>query len=339
MGVAMAEGFRAFGAAWSALWFWAVHSLTLIRLVWFPFALLGLVGYGWAYWNATSELIAAQARAAGGQANPFFLPYQQGFEGHLIWALLQLIVLSSTAVAVHRFVIAGERRPGQYFAFAFGKAELGYFAMGVIAYVLVALLLTGQFLAQFSWPPFDDYVFSASIKPFSDLGPLVLSLFIWPGEQPVLDLPPATYAAWCALAIATGALLIRIAPWPAAVAAEQGFALRHALALTHGRTLTVVAYLGGISAAMMLGFAVLVLAGLSSIAAAGFQDFGSIIAAMGPSADWSATAVENTEIRSILRERDAAAGYEIGRFIMGVLGVTLGATLLARLYCRLSASA
>jgi len=332
----VAEAVRAFGAAWAALRFWAVNFLTLLRLTWLPLLVLGLAGYGWTYWNTAADLTMAKARANGVDADPFYLPFQQRLDGTVLWAALQLIALSAAAVAVHRFVIADERRPGEYFAFAFGKAELGYFAMGAVAYLLVAALIAGQFLAQFAIPPLDDYVFSATMKPYTDLGPFVLSLFIWPGEAAIFELPPPVYAAWCALVIATVALLIRIAPWPAAVAAEQGFALRQVFALTRGRTLTVVAFFAAVGIAVAIAFAVLAVAGVSSLAFAGPEGLGGVMKAMTSSdADWTATPVQNVEIRSILSERSIGLYQEIARFLANLFGVTLGATLLAHLYLAL----
>jgi hypothetical protein len=331
----VAEAARAFGAAWVALRFWVANFPTLLRLTWLPVTLLSLAGYGWAYWNSAADLAMAQARASGTVADPFYLPSQQAFDGTILWATLQLIALSAAAVAVHRFVIAGERRPGEYFAFAFGRAELGYFAMGVASYVLVAALVAGQFLAQFQIPPLDAYVFSATMKPYTELGPFVLSLFIWPGEAAIFELPPPVYAAWCALVIATGAVLIRIAPWPATVAAEQNFALGRTFALTRGRTLTVVAFFAAIGIAVAIALAVLGAAGLSSLAFAGPEGLGGVVKAMTSANDFTATPVQNVEIRAILSERSIALYQEIARFLMGLIGITLGATLLAHLYLAL----
>lgn len=161
----MAEMIRAFAAAWAALRFWVLNLPTLLRLTWFPLAVLSLVGYGWQYWNTAVDLAFIEARGSpAAQAAIFAPPLIQSDEGVMLWAVLQLIALAAAAVAVHRVVVIGERRSGEFFAFSFGKAERAYFAMGLAAYALMVALIVGQHLAQLEVPTFNLYLAASVMK-------------------------------------------------------------------------------------------------------------------------------------------------------------------------------
>jgi hypothetical protein len=166
------------------------------------------------------------------------------------------------------------------------------------------------------------------VKPYSEIGLWSLSMFIFPGELPIFDMPPASYALWCALVIGTFAILIRLSAWPAVVAAEESLALPTALALTRRRTGIVVAYIATIAAIAGLVVIALSLAGLSSLAFAGSDAIGAFL---GSLANAPSEAAQNVEIQGILNERRLAFFQEIARFLSGVFGVTLGATLISRL--------
>ena len=55
--------------------------------------------------------------------------------------LLMGLALSVVAVAVHRIILFGDRRPGQYFAFPFGMTELRYVAMGALTFLFIVAII------------------------------------------------------------------------------------------------------------------------------------------------------------------------------------------------------
>ena len=117
---------------WQAFWFVAANLFTLFRLCWFPIAVLiaaqAVLGQGLATLaGGTSDAVL--------EASPFSTP------SYWLSAVLQTIALSVAAVRVHRFVLFDDRRPGEYFLFAFGKTEASYVAM-------VASLIGAAFAAS-----------------------------------------------------------------------------------------------------------------------------------------------------------------------------------------------
>lgn len=106
-----------------ALWFVAANFFTLFRLCWLPIAML------LATQVALGQILAALAGGTTGpvlEASPFSEP------SFWLSAALQTIALSVVAVRVHRLVLFGDRRPGEYFLFAFGRTEASYVAMVVL---------------------------------------------------------------------------------------------------------------------------------------------------------------------------------------------------------------
>jgi len=322
---------RAMAGAISAIRFWILNLPTLLRLTWFPLALLAATSYYWTHWNSLTEIALIKSREDPAAASDIFLlPLPQTLDGTLIFLTLQLIALSAAAVAVHRFVVEGDRKRGEFFAFAFGKHERAYFVMGVVAYALMITLIAGQYAAQLTWPDISTDTIISVAKPYAELGPWVLSMFAFPGELPIFEMPPLNYALWVALVIATFALIIRIAPWPSLAATEDA-PLRHTLALTRHRTLTTVVYFATIAATAAIAIAIVSLAGLSSLVAAGYQDLGAIFAGIA-SDGASAPRHPNIEIQRVIDGRHLAFYQEIARFISGLVGTTLGATIISHLY-------
>lgn len=107
----------------NALWFVAANFFTLFRLCWLPIAML------LATQVALGQILAALAGGTSAsvlEASPFSEP------SFWLSAALQTIALSVVAVRVHRLVLFGDRRPGEYFLFAFGRTEASYVAMVVL---------------------------------------------------------------------------------------------------------------------------------------------------------------------------------------------------------------
>lgn len=321
---------RAIAAVFAAMKFWIVNFPTLVRLTWFPLALLGFTSYMWLHWVSLVDIAHVEARNAGGNAPPFAAAPPDAVT--VVWLALQLIALAAAAAAVHRFVVLGEHRPGEFFAFSFGKPERAYLQMGLIAYVLMVTLVAGQYVAQLSWPDLGSHMIDSVAQPYANLGPWTLLMFAFPGELPIFEMPPLNYALWSALVIALLGFLLRLAPWPALAACEGNLAIGDTLALTRGRSLTTVFFAATTAALLLLGLAVLAVAGLSGLAAAGPDALShmlqSLAANPGPQHP-------DVEIQSIINARDLAFYQEIARFISGLVGITLGATLISHLFIAL----
>lgn len=307
--------------------FWALNFTTLLRLTWLPLALLGVVGIGWQFWSSEAAIAAVHARDSGGE--PMFAPpYIGSVEGTLLWVTLQLVALSAAAVAVHRAALLSERRDGQYFSFRFGRSEAAYFAMGVIAYALMVALIAGQYVAQLTTPDLSLSLVGSVVKPYAELGLGSLSMFIFPGELEIFGMPPLNYALWCGLVLTTFVVLILLSPWPAVVAAEESLALPTTLALTVRRFGTIIVYFGTIAAIAGVIVLALSLGGLSAFAFAGTDALGAFFASLSNA---PADASQNVEIQGILNERRLTFFQEIARFVIGVFGVSLGASLTSHL--------
>lgn len=318
----MSEILGACGAALSALAFWLFNLLTFLRLTWLPLTLLSLTGFGWHYWSGEASISAM----TGGTL--FAPPYIGSVDGVLIWITLQLVAISSAAVAVHRAVLLDERRRGTLFHFRFGRGEAVYFGLGIIAYALMMALIAGQYLAQLTTPDISLSLFATVAKPFSDLGLASLSMFLFPGELDIFSMPPLNYALWAGLVFLAFAVMLFLSPWPAVAAAEEAFALPTVLGLTWGHIGAVVAYFATIAAVAGALFFALSLAGLSALAVAGSDGIGAFLASLSNAAPDTSLSVE---MRGILNERRLALFQEVARFVSNILGVSLGATLISKL--------
>jgi hypothetical protein len=321
---------RAIAAVFAAIKFWIVNLPTLVRLTWFPLAVLGFTSYMWLHWTSLIDIAYVEAR--NGNGSPPSFDAAPPDDVTIVWLTLQLIALSAAAAAVHRFVVLGERRAGEFFAFSFGKPERAYFLMGLIAYVLMVTLIAGQYAAQLTWPDLGSHMLDSVAKPYANLGPWSLMMFAFPGELPIFEMPPLNYALWSALVIALLAFLVRFAPWPAIAASESNLAIGDTLALTRGRSLTTVTFAAATAALLLLGLAILTLAGLSALAASGPDALGQMLKGLAAN---PGPQHPDIEIRSIINARDLAFYQEIARFIAGIVGITLGATLISHLYIAL----
>lgn len=315
-------------AVFASLRFWVVNLPTLLRLTWFPLLLLGAVSYAWFYWNSSIETWNALNPS---QKSYVFLPYHGSLDGTLIWLAMHLIALSASATAVHRFCVNGEDRPGTWFAFSFGRAEGWYAVASVIGYLLMCLLVLGQYVTQFEWPQLTDSLITTVMKAHADLGPWSLSMFLFPGEIPAFTQPLPNYALWISLVITALAVLLLLAPWMAIVASEGRLALADSLQLTSRAPGTVVLFGIFVGFALMLLLVALTIAGLSYIATnqAAFNELVQIALTPGDT-----TSVDPI-IRDQMRSLGLALGQEIYRFVSNIIGVTLGAVLTSGLYLHL----
>jgi len=103
---------------------------TIARLSWFPLLLVFLVLYAVAYFAFEAMREALPSVLSGDPAATL--------KGKLVWQAAGLIALlagtSVVAVALHRVILFGDRKPGRLCYFAFGKIELLFLLLPLVAY-------------------------------------------------------------------------------------------------------------------------------------------------------------------------------------------------------------
>jgi hypothetical protein len=104
---------------------------TVVRLTWFPLLVVAIVQYFAA--EATLDGLAVSGGGIGEQA--IASPYD------LVEWIVQVVVLAIVGVSLHRLILFGDRKPGQYIAFAFGRGEVLFVVLQVI--VFAGFLLVG----------------------------------------------------------------------------------------------------------------------------------------------------------------------------------------------------
>jgi hypothetical protein len=198
-------------------WLLAGNAFTLFRLTWLPIVVMIA---------AQVALGQAVAQAGAFAAEPAFF----------LGAALQVIALSAAAVRVHELVLLDERRPGQYFAFPFGRTEAWY-ALMVLALIGVSVGIT-----VWAWP-----LYKALIE-----ANLPVQLY-FPGEaeRVLMNLLLFTPLVWAFLWFCS-----RVGLWPPAVVATRGFALAHAWQVTRGQAVPM--YLVVLAGGQFVGLAIYV---------------------------------------------------------------------------------
>lgn len=310
-----------------ALRFWLSNIWTLVRITWFPLAVVSATSFAFILWNSHVDVwnhLHPDRPTHFSQSTPVRVAVAAAS------LLLQLVAISASAAAVHRFVVLGDARPRSYFSFPFGRSEVSYFCTGVVAYLLMSLLSLGQHVALLEWPEISETLVTIVMTYYSVLGLFSLIMFLFPGEQPVLTLPLVNYALWVLLVTSAFAVMIRLWPWPSLAATEGRLALRQTLHLTRGSTGTIVLYGFFVAISFAVVFGALSVAGLVYI---GSQPDGlngvlqSLQVVRGPATD-----TLDPVLQAISEERHMAMLREAAFFISNVAGITLGAVLTSHLH-------
>jgi hypothetical protein len=203
----------------NAMGFTLYNSFTIFRLAWLPFA---------AFMAAELALGVVLAQSLGvtiGEVpNPLTISmiFEKVLIVNIALGLLQALVVAAVAVSIHRVILFGDRRPGQYFNFAFGRTELLYVFMGILS-ALMFLTVVGVF--------FGPIVYFASggdpVGLFDKLvkDPETLAAMIKANLSVFLSL---YFVLWVALVY----LSVRLAVWPPAVVATNRLSFGEAWQLT-----------------------------------------------------------------------------------------------------------
>ena len=110
-----------FRTAGRAIGFTLWNSFTIFRLAWLPISLLLAAQIGLSLY-----IMRLEGETLHTLPNPVTvgLILERVLAFNLAFVVLQMIAFAAVAVSIHRVILFGDRRPGQYFNFAFGKTAL-----------------------------------------------------------------------------------------------------------------------------------------------------------------------------------------------------------------------
>jgi hypothetical protein len=209
--------FRTYGNALSfTLW----NAFTILRLTWLPIACLVAIGMLplTLDWGTVRKIYGLDGTPGlGDNAFRLHLGLQVGMN------LLQALVMTSVAVAIHRVILFNERKPGHYFLFAFGKTEFAFLVMGVLSFLIVIGVMGSLMGPAIYLLAGGD--FAAFFDRFKD----------WPANAPelartFLPLVGVYLAGWLIVLF----IFVRLAVWPPSVVATNSVSPAEAWSLTRG---------------------------------------------------------------------------------------------------------
>jgi hypothetical protein len=127
-----------FRVAGRAIGFTLWNSFTIFRLAWLPIVALFAAQIG-----LSAYIMQIDGETLRALPNPMTVAVivEKALALNIANLVLQTIALAAVAVSIHRVILFDDRRPGQYFNFAFGKTELLYILMGVLTALLVTAVL------------------------------------------------------------------------------------------------------------------------------------------------------------------------------------------------------
>lgn len=208
--------FRVFG---NAVRFTLWNAFTIFRLSWLPIACL--VAIGVLPLVLGPEEFSRIYQLDDRTLDETDISLAVGIQ--LALNLMQAIVMTSVAVAIHRVILFDERRPGHYFLFGFGKTEFAFFMMGVLSVTIVL------------------GVMAAILGPIVYLlsGGDIAGAFEAFAKNPATPLEAAGTFAPLAAGYFVGwiivlFLFIRLAVWPPSVVATNSVSPAEAWSLTRG---------------------------------------------------------------------------------------------------------
>lgn len=199
-----------FAVTGRALWFVVRNLFTLIRLTWLP--LVVLIGTEWviAYWFAWQFPAGTTVKMLADN-DDFFLV-------SMATSVFEALALAVVAVRVHRIILFNDRRPGEYFAFPFGRTEFLYVLMGALSFLALIFAVVAIFTVAALFGGLPDVDNEAN--PFADMARS--------GNVAVIAMLIVSYflVIWISL---------RLMVWPPAVVANKRLSLGEAWSLTKGK--------------------------------------------------------------------------------------------------------
>ncbi len=136
--------FATFGRA---LWFVIGDLPAIVRLSWFPLLLVTVANYfvGLQMLDLTIDMLE-KAQAGGTPPDPLAMMQHPAYTWSLAVGLLQAVAVAIVTVALHRILLYGDRKPGTFIHFSFGKVELLFLlvplllALAVMFFILVVMI-------------------------------------------------------------------------------------------------------------------------------------------------------------------------------------------------------
>jgi hypothetical protein len=98
---------------------------TVVRFAWFPLLVVAVVQY-----FAAEAALDALAAGQGASDQPIASPYD------LVQWIVQIVVFAIVGVSLHRLILFGDRKPGQYIAFAFSRAEVFFVVLQLVVFAV-----------------------------------------------------------------------------------------------------------------------------------------------------------------------------------------------------------
>lgn len=205
------EKLPVFRTAGNAIGFTLWNSFTIFRLAWLPFTALFAAEFGLAYF-----IMSSLGETLDRAPNPMTigLIFEKVFALNLAIMVLQAIVIASVAVSIHRVILFGDRRPGEFFTFAFGKTEFIYLMMGVLSALFFLIVLAAVFT------PLVLFISSGDpIGLFKEIAenPKRIEKIIDPKQGTFFAIMGVYLVAWFFLVY----LSLRLSVWPPAVVATN----------------------------------------------------------------------------------------------------------------------
>lgn len=213
----------------NALSFVAGNYFTLLRLTWLPFLALLTVTL-----LVTPYFAEEMLKTIGpDRHDPSFIlrNIDKFLFVELALGLLQAIVVAAVAVAIHRVILFGDRREGQYFSFAFGWTELLYVIMGALSVLGALSIMAIVFAPVVALIAGGD--FASFFEKFKDFPANVIAMVKSGAIGPLLF---AYVVGWIVLLY----FFLRLSVWPPAVVATRRLSLIHAWRLTEGNALRML---------------------------------------------------------------------------------------------------
>jgi hypothetical protein len=213
----------------NAIGFVAGNYFTLLRLTWLPFlALFAVTLFVTPYF---AEEILRNVGTDRHDPTMILRNIDKFLFIQLAIGLLQAIVVAAVAVAIHRVILFGDRREGQYFSFAFGWTELLYVTMGALSLLGALALMAVVFAPVIALIARGD--FAGFFAQFKDFPANVIAMVKSGAIGPLLF---AYVVGWIALVY----FFLRLSVWPPAVVATRRLALFQAWRLTEGNALRML---------------------------------------------------------------------------------------------------
>jgi hypothetical protein len=213
----------------NAAGFVAGNYFTLLRLTWLPFAALFAVTLlVMPYF--TDELVRSIGPVRH-DPTMIFRNIDKFLFVELALGLLQAIVVAAVAVAIHRVILFGDRREGQYFSFAFGWTELLYVTMAALSFLGALALMAVVFAPAIALIAGGDI--AGFFAQFKDFPTNIIAMVRSGAIGPLLF---AYLVGWIVLLY----FFLRLSVWPPAVVATRRLALIQAWRLTEGNALRML---------------------------------------------------------------------------------------------------